>query len=140
MSDEFSAPERVVKEVLIDLMTERVMSMSTGVQASSTRELQASPLTSHGSGPSRPSVEKRTKHKEYLANVKLIPSIFPDYIPPLAGAVNRDSVPRDFEYTMVTAYLPKGIRAVQTEHDKITALNFNEFNLRDQKIYGILTP
>jgi hypothetical protein len=54
--------------------------------------------------------------------------------------VNRDSVPRDFEYTMVTAYLPKGIRVVRTEQDKITALNFNDFNLGDRKIYGMLAP
>jgi hypothetical protein len=140
MSDEFSAAEKVVEEVLIDLMTERVMSMSAGIQASSTRMVQASPSTAHGAGPSRPSAEKRTKHKDDLANAKLIPTILPDYIPPLAGMVNRDSVPREFEYTMVTAYLPKGIRAVQTEQDKITALKFNDFNLRDRKIYGMLTP
>jgi hypothetical protein len=54
MSDEFSAAEKVVEEVLIDLMTERVMSMSTGIQASSTRMVQASSSTAHGSGPSRP--------------------------------------------------------------------------------------
>jgi hypothetical protein len=45
MSDEFSAVEKVVEEVLIDLMTERVMSMSVGIQASSTRTVQASPST-----------------------------------------------------------------------------------------------
>jgi hypothetical protein len=34
MSDnQLSVVEKVVEEVLIDLMTERVMSMSTGVQA-----------------------------------------------------------------------------------------------------------
>jgi hypothetical protein len=71
MSDEFSTAERVVEEVLIDIMTERVMSMSTGVQASSTRGLQASPSTAHGSGPSRPSVEKRTKHKDDLAKCEV---------------------------------------------------------------------
>jgi hypothetical protein len=84
MSDEFSAAEKIVEEVLIDLMTERVMSMSAGIQASSTRGVQASPSTAHGSGPSRPTVEKRTKHRDDLANAKLIPSILPDYIPPLA--------------------------------------------------------
>jgi hypothetical protein len=72
--------------------------------------------------------------------VKLIPSIFPDYIPPLAGMVNHDSVPRDFEYTMVTAYLPKGIHVVRAEQDKITVLKFNDFNLGDRKIYGMLAP
>jgi hypothetical protein len=93
MSDEFSAAEKVVEEVLIDLMTERVMSMSAGVQASSTRTVQAFPSTTRGSGPSRPTIEKRTKHRDDLAKAKLIPSILSDYIPPLAGAVNRDSVP-----------------------------------------------
>jgi hypothetical protein len=39
MSDELSTAEKVLEEVLIDLMIERVMSMSTGVQASSTRGL-----------------------------------------------------------------------------------------------------
>jgi hypothetical protein len=86
--------------------------MFAGIQASSMRGLQASPSTARGAGSSQPSMEKRTKHKDDLANVKLIPTIFLDYILPLAGAVNRDSVPRYFEYTMVTAYLPKGIRAV----------------------------
>jgi hypothetical protein len=52
MLDEFSATKRVFEGVLIDLMNERVMSMSTGVQASSTRGLQASLLTSRRSGPS----------------------------------------------------------------------------------------
>jgi hypothetical protein len=75
MSAEFSAAEKVVEEVLIDLMTERVMSMSTGVQASSMRMVQASPSTARGAGPSRPSAEKRTKHKDDLVNEKLIPTI-----------------------------------------------------------------
>jgi hypothetical protein len=114
--------------------------MSIGVQASSTRGMEASPSTSHRSGPSRPSVEKRTKNKEDLENVKLIPSIFPNYIPPLVGVVNRDSVPRDLEYTMVTVYLPKGICVVRTKQEKITTLNFSEFNLEDRKIYGMFTP
>jgi hypothetical protein len=43
MSEELSAVEESVKEVLIDLMTERVMSV--GVQASSMRGVQASPST-----------------------------------------------------------------------------------------------
>jgi hypothetical protein len=77
MSDEFSAAEKVVEEVLIDLMTERVMSMSAGIQASSTRGLQASPSTARGARSSRPSAEKRTKHKDDLANAKLIPTILP---------------------------------------------------------------
>jgi hypothetical protein len=140
MPNEFIAAEKVVEEFLIDLMTERVMSMSAGIQASSTRGLQASLYTARGAGSSRPSVEKKTKHKDDLANVKLILTIFPNYIPPLAGVVNRDSVPKYFEYTMVTAYLPKGIHAARTEQDKITSLKFNNFNLRDRKIYGMLAP
>jgi hypothetical protein len=114
--------------------------MSTGVQESSTRGLQASLLNAHGAEPSQPSIEKRTKHKDDLENAKLIPSILPDFIPPPVGAVNCDSVPRDFEYTMVTAYLLKRIRAVRTEQDKITALNFSNLNLKDHKIYGMLAP
>jgi hypothetical protein len=83
---------------------------------------------------------KRTKHKDDLENVKLIPTILPDYILPLAGAVNRDSVLRDLEYTIITAYLPKGIRSVRVNQDKIAALKFNDFNLGDRKIYGMLAP
>jgi hypothetical protein len=112
MLDELSTAEKVVEEVIIDLMNERVMSMSIGVQASSTKGMPASPSTAHGAGPSRPSDEKRTKHRDDLANAKLIPSILPAYNPLLSSALNRYSVPRDFEYTLVTAYLPKGIRAV----------------------------
>jgi hypothetical protein len=110
MSEELSAIEESMKEVLIDLMNERVMYV--GVQASSTRGVQASPSTARGSRPSRPTAQKRIKHRDGLENVKLIPTILPDYVLPLASAMSRDSVPRYFEYTMVTAYLPKGIRAV----------------------------
>jgi hypothetical protein len=56
--------------------------------------------------------EKRRKHRDDLENAKLIPSILPNYIPPLAGTVSRDSVLRDFDYTLITTYLPKGIHAV----------------------------
>jgi hypothetical protein len=83
MSDEFSVVEKVLKEVLIDLMEERVMSI--GVQASSTRGVQASSSTARGSRPSRVEDEKRTKHRDDLANAKLIPSVLPNYIPPLAS-------------------------------------------------------
>jgi hypothetical protein len=63
MSDELSTAEKVVEEVLIDLMTERVMSergLSTGIQASSMRGLQASPSTTR-IGPSRSTDEKQDK-------------------------------------------------------------------------------
>jgi hypothetical protein len=130
--------EKLVEEVLIDMMAERVMSI--GVQASSTRGVQASPSTARGSKPSQPVAEKRTKHKDDLANMKLIPTILPDYISPLVGAVSCDSVLRDFDYTMVNAYLPKGIHAVRMKQDKIVKLKFNNFNLGDHKNYSMLAP
>ena len=102
MSDELSVAEKFIEEVLIDLMAEKVMSI--GIQASS---------KASGSRPSQPVVEKKTKHRDDLENANLIPTILPDYIPPLVGVVSHDSVPRDFDYTMVTAYLLKGIRAVR---------------------------
>jgi hypothetical protein len=75
-----------------------------------------------------------------MANARLVPSILPAYIPPLSGAINRDNVPRDFEYTLVTAYLPKGVCAVHIDQDKIAALKFNDFNLGDRKVYNMLAP
>ena len=50
--------EKVVEEGLIDLMTEGVMSMSTGVQESSMRGLPTSPSTDSGDGKSWPLDEK----------------------------------------------------------------------------------
>jgi hypothetical protein len=111
MSNEISAAEKAVEEIIIDLMAEKVM--STCIQASSTRGVQASPSTACGSGPSRAMTEKQTKHCDDLANAKLIPSILPEYIPPLAGVVSHDSFPRDFDYIVIVAYLSKGIRIVR---------------------------
>jgi hypothetical protein len=88
MSDELSTAEKVVEEVMIDLMIERVMSISIGVQESSMRGLLASPSTSRGARPSQPLDEKETKHKDDLENAKLISSILPSYLPPLSGAIN----------------------------------------------------
>jgi hypothetical protein len=110
MLGDFSEVEKYIKDILIDLMAEKVI--STGVQASSMRGVQESSSTACGYGPSRAAIEKRTKHRDDLVNAKLIPSILPDYILPLAGVVSLDSVPRDFDYTLITAYLPKGIHAV----------------------------
>jgi hypothetical protein len=138
MSGDFSVVEKFVEEILIDLMAEKAM--SAGAQASSTRGVQASPSTAHRSGPSRTATEKRTKNRDELANVKLIPSIMSDYIPPLAGAVSHDSVLRDFDYTVITAYLPKGIRAIGLQLERILTLKISDFNLGDHKNYGILTP
>jgi hypothetical protein len=140
MLDKLSAAEKVFEEFLIDLMTERVMSMSTGIQASSKGGLPTSPYTARGVGPSRPSDEKRTKHRDDLTNAKLILTILPTYIPSLSGVVNHDNVPRDFEYALVIAYLPKGIHAVRADQDKITALKFSDFNLKDHKVYNMLAP
>jgi hypothetical protein len=56
-------------------MSEREMSAS--IQASSMRGVQASPSTARGAGSSRPSAEKRTKHRDDLENAKLILTILP---------------------------------------------------------------
>jgi hypothetical protein len=138
MLDELNAVENLVEEILIDLMTERVMSI--GVQDSLTLGVQASPSTTYGSRPSRVAVGKRTKHRDDLANTKLIPSIPPDYIPSLAIMMNCDSVPRDFDYTLVTAYLPKGICTGKTQPNNIMTLKINDFNLRDRKNFNMLDP
>jgi hypothetical protein len=75
-----------------------------------------------------------------LANVNLIPTILLDYIPPLVGAMSHDNVLRDFDYTLVTVYLPKGIHGFRTQQDKIVTLNFNDFNLGDRKNHSMLSP
>jgi hypothetical protein len=102
--------------------------------------LEASPSTAHQSRPSRTATEKQSKHRDDLVNAKPILSVLPDYISPLAGVVNHDSVPRDFEYTMITAYLPKGIHTVGPQLGQILTLKISDFNLGDHKNYGILTP
>jgi hypothetical protein len=110
------------------------------MQASSTGGFQASPSTAHRAGPSRTTTETRTKHKDDIANAKLIPHILSVYIPPLSGKINHDSVPRDFEYTLITMYLPKGVHTVRADQDKLAALKFNDFNLGDRKTYNMLVP
>jgi hypothetical protein len=70
----------------------------------------------------------------------MILTILPTYIPPLSGVVNRDNVPSDFKYALVTVYLPKGIPAVRVDQDKIVALKFSDFNLGDHKVYNMLAP
>ena len=115
MSDELTTVEESVTKVLLNLMTERVMSergVSTSIQASSTRGLSTSPSSAHEAGPSR---ERLTKHNDDLANAKLIPSILSTYLPPPSGAINRDSVPKDFEYVLVTAYFLEEVRAVRVD-------------------------
>jgi hypothetical protein len=73
-------------------------------------------------------------------NVKLIPSILPDYIPPLTSVVSRDSVSREFNYTVIIAYLPKGIQAVRPQLERIPTLKISDYNLGYRKSYGIFTP
>jgi hypothetical protein len=102
--------------------------------------VKAYPLTACGSGPSRAVDEKRTKHRDDLVSVKLIPSILPEYIPPLVGVVNCDSVPRDFNYTLVTVYLPKGIHIGKTHPYNIMKLKINDFNLGDCKNFIMISP
>ena len=125
MSEELSTLEESMKEVFVDLRTKKFMSkirMSAGVQASSTVEFQVSPWISQGEGASRITTETRTKHRDDITNAKLIPSILPTYIPPLSGAVNIYSVPRDFDHALVTAYLSKGIHAIHIDQDNIESL------------------
>jgi hypothetical protein len=140
MSNELSTAENIVEELFIKLMTERVMSMFTGIQTSSTRGIPTYPSTAHGAGPSRSSDEKRTKNRDDLENSKPIPTILPTYIPTLSSVVNRDNIPRDFKYALVTTYLPKGIQAVRENQDKIITLKFSHFNLGDRKVYNMLAP
>jgi hypothetical protein len=54
--------------------------------------------------------------------------------------VSRDSVPHDFEYTLITAYLPKGIHVVGPQLGLIPALKISDFNLGDRKNYAMLAP
>jgi hypothetical protein len=72
--------------------------------------------------------------------MKLIPSILPDYIPPLAGAISHNSVPRDFDYTLIIVYLSKGIRVVGLQLEQIMTLKISDFNLGCHKNYGMLAP
>jgi hypothetical protein len=90
MSKALSIVEKAAEEVLIDLMTERVMSergVSIGVQEYSMRVMQASPSTTQA-GPSRPADEKCTKNRDDIVNAKMILSILPAYLPPRSGAIN----------------------------------------------------
>jgi hypothetical protein len=138
MSGEPNDFEKSVEEVLRKLMADRPV--SEGIQASSTRGLQASPSTGRRSTRINPVTEQRSKHHSDLANAKQIPSILPEYILPLAGTVNHDSIPHDFEYSVFTAYILKGIHIVGSQLGKIPLLKHNDFNLGDQKNYAMLAP
>jgi hypothetical protein len=133
MLGENNTLEKSVEEILVDLMNERVMSV--GILASLTRRLQASPLNGRRSGRT---AEKRRRHRDDLANGKKISLVFLEYIPPLAGLVNHDSILCDFEYTLMTMYIPKGIHVVGPQLGHILSLKNNEFNLGDRKKYAML--
>jgi hypothetical protein len=113
--------------------------MSNGVKALSSRGVAASPSTTQA-GTSRDDAKLITKHRDDATNAKLVPTILPAYITPLSGDINRDSVPRDFQYTLVTVYLPKAVHTYCTYQEKVTALKFCDFNLGDHKAYNMLTP
>jgi hypothetical protein len=72
--------------------------------------------------------------------VKQIPLILLDYISPLASTVKHDKIPWDFEYTLITAYIPNGIHIVGIQLVHIPSLKNNDFNLRDKKNYAMLAP
>jgi hypothetical protein len=91
MSTEGIELEKSIEEVLKKFMANK--SMSEGVQASSTRGLQDSPLTGRHSKRTNPATEKQSKHRDDLDNAKQIPSILPNYMPPLAGTVNHNNIP-----------------------------------------------
>jgi hypothetical protein len=129
MSSDLSAVEKSIEEILIDLMGKKVLSI--GVHASSTRGLQASSSTACQSRPSRTATEKERKHHDDLENTKLIPSILPNYISPLANSVSCDNVLRDFEYTLITAYLLKGIHVVGLQIGQIMTPKISDFKLGD---------
>jgi hypothetical protein len=52
----------------------------------------------------------------------------------VSSAINRDSVPKEFEYALVTAYLLKRIHAICTNQENIAALKFSDFNLGDKML------
>lgn len=136
MSGKHSALEKFVEEILVDLMAKRVIYV--GIKASLIGGLQASPST--GRRSSRTATEKRSNHHDDLANTKQILLVLPDYIPPLDGAVKHDGIPRDFEYTLIITYIPKGICIVGPQLGHILALKNNDFNLKYRKNYTMLTP
>jgi hypothetical protein len=138
MSDEPSALEKSVEEVLKKIMAD--IQLSEGVQASSTRGLQASSSMGRRYGCVNPVTEQQSKNHDDLDNAKQISSILPKYIFPLASAVNCENIPRDYDYTLFTTYIPKGICVVGNHLGQIPLLKNNAFNLGDRKNYAILAP
>jgi hypothetical protein len=58
----------------------------------------------------------------------------------MAGIVIHDNIFRDFEYALITAYLPKGICIVGLQLGLIPDLNISHFNLGYRKNYMLLAP
>jgi hypothetical protein len=52
--------------------------------------------------------------------------------------VNCDNIPWEFKYTLITVYIPKGIRIVGSQLGQISLLKNNEFNLGDRNKYTML--
>ena len=120
MSGEPTELEKFVKEVLKKLMGDR--SLSEGVQALSTRGLEACPSTWHHFGRVNLGTEQQSKHPSDLANAKKIPSILPEYNPPLVGTARCNNIPRNYEYTQFTVYILKGIHVVESQLGQIPPL------------------
>jgi hypothetical protein len=97
-------------------------------------------LTGRRSGCTNPTTERKSKHHDDLANAKQISSILLDYIPPLAGVINCDNIPCDFEYTLITEYIPKGIHVEGIQLGQIPILKNIDFNLGDRKNCVMLVP
>jgi hypothetical protein len=113
MSGKVNEFEKYVKQVVRKLMADRTV--SEGIEASSTRGLQASPSIRHFFACINPITKQRSKHRSDFANVKQIPSILPEYILPLVGVVNHNNILDDFEYSLFTTYIPKGIIIVGSQ-------------------------
>jgi hypothetical protein len=137
MSGEPNYLEKSVEEFIRKLMADRPI--SEGIQASSTRGLQASPSIVR-STCINPITEQRSKHRGDLGNMKHIPSILPEYIFPLDDVVNHDSILPNFEYSVFTVYILKGIHIVGSQLGQIPLLKHNDFNLGDRKNYATLSP
>jgi hypothetical protein len=57
---------------------------------------------------------------------------------PLDGMVNCNNIPWEFEYKLITMYIPKGIRVEGSHLGQIPTLKNNDFNLGDRKNYVML--
>jgi hypothetical protein len=138
MSGEPSDLEKSVEEFLSKLMAN--IPVSKGIQVSLTRGLQDSPSIGRRATRINPVTEQRSKHRSDLANAKQIPSILCEYIFPLDDVVNHGSIPHDFEYSVFTTYIPKGICIVGSHLGQIPLLKHNDFNLGNRKNYATLAP